>query len=151
SPLGACPACAGTGTIIELDLTQIVPDPSRSIRSGAIACWQVPAYQKHLDELIAAAPALDLIVDVPFRNLTPAQVGVFLEGPPDGRFPGLQKFFRSLEGRANRPERRLFMTPFRREIRCSACQGSRLLPEALAVRIEGLNIADLSAMSIKDL
>ena len=46
SPLGACPVCEGTGRTMELDLGRIVPDPSRSIRSGAIAPWSIPAYQK---------------------------------------------------------------------------------------------------------
>ena len=47
SALGACPVCEGTGRTMELDLGRIVPDPSRTIRSGAIAPWSIPHYQKY--------------------------------------------------------------------------------------------------------
>ncbi len=80
SALGACPVCEGTGRTMELDMARIVPDPSRSIRAGAIAPWSMPAHQKFRDELIALAPKLGLPVDIPFESLAPDQVARLVEG-----------------------------------------------------------------------
>ena len=55
SPLGACPQCEGFGNVIDLDMDLIVPDPNKSIRDGAIAPWNTPAYAHELKELIALA------------------------------------------------------------------------------------------------
>jgi excinuclease ABC subunit A len=136
---------------MELDLSRIVPDPSRTIRSGAIAPWSIPAYQKYRDELIAVAPDLGLTVDVPFKNLDPGQIERLVEGAPDRGFTGLKDFFRGLERRTHRLQNRLFVGRFRRLERCSACRGARLRPEALAVKIAGHDIAALEALTIRDL
>ena len=53
SPLGACPTCEGFGNVAEFDVNRIVPDPSKSIREGAIAPWNTPSYRHELDELLA--------------------------------------------------------------------------------------------------
>ena len=59
SPLGACPNCEGFGNIIGVDMDLVVPDPSKSIREGAIAPWNTPAYAHELEELLALAPDYD--------------------------------------------------------------------------------------------
>jgi excinuclease ABC subunit A len=151
SALGACPVCEGTGRTMELDFGRIVPDPSRSIRSGAIAAWSLPAHQKHVDVLIAVAPELDLPVDVPFEKLSTTQIEQLVEGAPDRGFLGLKGFFRGLEGRTHKLQNRLFVSRYRRLEDCPSCHGSRLRPEALAVKIEGHDIAGLAAMPISDL
>ena len=151
SPLGACPVCEGTGRTMELDMGRIVPDPSRSIRSAAIAPWAVPAHHRYLDELLALAPKLDLPVDIPFNLLSPAQVELLVGGNSDSGFSGLRGFFRDLEARTQRVQNRLFQRRFRRLEDCPACHGARLRPEALAVKIGGRNIAELSAMTVRDL
>jgi excinuclease ABC subunit A len=151
SALGACAVCEGIGRTMELDMGRIVPDPSRSIRSGAIAPWSIPAYQKYRDELIAVAPQLGIPVDVPFQSLSAGQVELLVEGVPDRGFVGLKGFFRGLEGRTHRLQNRLFVSRFRRLEDCPACHGSRLRPEALGVKIEGHDIAGLAAMTMTDL
>src|SRR5262249_8000758 len=70
SPLGACPTCEGFGNVVDLDLALIVPDPEKSIRDGAVAPWNTPAYKHELEELLALAPDYGLPVDVPFRELS---------------------------------------------------------------------------------
>ena len=151
SPLGACPLCEGTGRTMELDLGRIVPDPSRTIRSGAIAPWSVPPHQKYVNELITAAPRLDISVDVPFASLSAAQIERLIDGDSGAGFGGLKGFFRALESHTHRLKDRLFVSRFRRLEDCPACHGARLRPEALAVKIEGQNIAELAAMTIRDL
>jgi excinuclease ABC subunit A len=151
SALGACAVCEGTGRSVELDMGRIVPDPSRSIRSGAIAPWSIPVYHKYLDELIAVASELDIPLDVPFQSLSSGQVERIALGASDRGFAGLKGFFRALEARTHRLQNRLFVSRFRRLEDCPACQGSRLRPEALAVKIEGQDIAGLVAMTINEL
>ena len=58
SPLGACPECEGFGNVIDIDMDLIVPDPRKSLREGAIAPWNTPAYAHELEELIALAGRL---------------------------------------------------------------------------------------------
>jgi excinuclease ABC subunit A len=150
SSFGACPTCEGFGQTLELDIDRIVPDRSRSIAAGAIAPWATPAYQVHLKELIVVAPKLGIPVDRPFRDLTPDQVAVVMHGKPGSSFTGLAGFFRSLERRAYKLAVRAFLSRWRRHCVCPVCQGTRLRPEARAVRIDSLGIAELSAFTIRD-
>ncbi len=55
SPLGACPECEGFGNVIDIDMDLVVPDPRKSLREGAIAPWNTPAYAHELEELVALA------------------------------------------------------------------------------------------------
>ena len=58
SPLGACPECEGFGNVIDIDMDLVVPDPDKSLRDGAIAPWNTPAYAHELKELLALAARL---------------------------------------------------------------------------------------------
>ncbi len=149
-PLGACPTCEGFGRLNELDLDRIVPDPSKSIRQGAIAPWTTPAYGSYLDDLLADAPALGIPVDVPFAGLAPEQVLRIVQGVPGTRVSGLEGFIRALERKSYKLHVRVFLSRWRRYRPCPACLGSRLRPEALAVRLEGRNIAEVSALPVRE-
>ncbi len=149
SAVGACPACEGLGSTIELDMSRIIPDPSRSVRDGAIAPWTTPAHREALEALLGIAPSLGLPVDVPFERLTLAQVQQIVEGVPDAGYGGLDGFFRSLERRSYTGQVRAFLSRWRRVQTCPACHGARLRPEALAVKVGGLDIAAFSAMPIR--
>jgi excinuclease ABC subunit A len=95
--LGACPLCEGSGSTTELDRLRIIPDPSKSIREGAIAPWSSPGYRTCLDELIAEAPAMGLPVDIPFAQLAEADVERLFRGVTGSGFTGLTGFFQTLE------------------------------------------------------
>ncbi len=148
NPLGACPLCEGTGTGIELDLERIVPDQARSLREGAIAPWSTPAHRSRLDELLKWAPELDVPVSVPFRQLAPGQVQTVIEGRPEAGFAGVRGFLERLERKAWKLAVQAFLARWSRQGPCPACHGARLRPEALAVRMGGMNIAEFSALPI---
>ncbi len=150
NPLGACPACEGFGRVIDLDLGRVVPDPSKSIRDGAIAPWTTPAYQEMLQNLLDAAPALGLPTDVPFKRLTPELVALVVEGFPEADFVGLREFFRNLERKSYKLHVRVFLSRWRGYAPCPACRGARLRPEALAVKVGGLDIAALSTRKVRE-
>jgi excinuclease ABC subunit A len=148
SPVGACPACEGFGNIVEVDMARVVPDATKSIREGAIAPWNTPAYEHELEELVALAPRYKIPLDVPFSELTAEQVALVREGVPERKFGGLVGFFNWLERRKYKMHIRVFLSRWRSYYPCSTCGGLRLKPEALAVRIIGKNIAEVSMMEV---
>jgi excinuclease ABC subunit A len=148
-PLGACPECEGFGNVVATDMDRVVPDPSKSIREGAIAPWNSPAYAHELAELLALATDYKLRVDVPFAELTDAERKIIDEGVPEREFGGLQGFFRWLERRKYKMHLRVYLSRWRSYYPCLKCHGARLRPEALAVRVGGKNFADVMRMEIR--
>ncbi|HEX4145501.1 MAG TPA: excinuclease ABC subunit UvrA [Pirellulales bacterium] len=150
SPLGACPTCEGFGNVTGLDIDLIVPDPAKSLAGGAIAPWTTPAYTHELEGLSRLAEARLLSLDVPYRDLSEEQKRLILEGSPEHGFAGLHRFFEGLERRKYKMHVRVFLSRWRSYQPCLACGGARLRPEALAVRIGGLNLAEISRLKIED-
>lgn len=150
NPLGACPNCEGFGNVIDVDMDRVVPDPDKTLRDGAIAPWNTPAYAHELKELLALAKDYQLPVDVPYKELDAEHRRLIREGVPEREFGGLNGFFKWLERRKYKMHLRVFLSRWRSYYPCSDCQGARLKPEALAVRIGGLSVADLSSLKIRD-
>ena len=150
SPLGACPECEGFGNIMDVDMELVVPDPQKSLREGAIAPWNTPAYEHELEELLALAGDYDLPVDVPFAELQPEHLQLIEEGVPQREFGGLRGFFAWLERRKYKMHIRVFLSRWRSYRRCEACRGTRLRPDALARRIAGQTIADICRLKVRD-
>lgn len=150
SPLGACPRCEGFGNVIDVDMELIVPDPRKTLREGAIAPWNTPAYAHELEELLALANDYGLPVDVPFSQLETEQVELITRGVPERNFGGLSGFFAWLERRKYKMHIRVFLSRWRSYRPCPTCGGTRLRPAALATRVGGHNIAEVSAMKIRD-
>ncbi len=148
SPMGACPTCEGFGRVIDLDLDRIVPDPSKTLRDGAIVPWTTPAYRGMLQELLDLGAALGVPPDVPFQHLTDEQRRKVVEGSPARGYAGVRGFFRWLEKKSYKMHVRVFLSRWRSYKTCPDCQGARLRPEALAVQVGGLDIAAVSALKI---
>jgi len=150
SPLGACPTCEGFGNILDIDLDLVVPDRRKSLRQGAIAPWNTPSYAHELQELLALADDYGIPADVPFAELTPAQVQLIREGVPERNFGGLAGFFAWLERRKYKMHLRVFLSRWRSYRTCPACRGDRLSLTALSIEVGGQNIAQVSRMEIRD-
>ena len=149
-PWGACPTCEGFGNIIDVDMDLVVPDPKKSLREGAIAPWNCPAYAHELEELLALAPRYGIPTDLPFCELKPEHLDKIIHGVPERDFGGLDGFFAWLERKKYKMHIRVFLSRWRSARPCPACQGARFRPETLAVRIGGVNIAELMAMKVSD-
>ncbi len=147
-PLGACPECEGAGEVSFRDMDLIVPDRSKSLRDGAVAPWNTPAYKHELEELLELAEDYDLPVDAPFETLTAAQVRIVEEGVPERNFGGLRGFFRWLEKRKYKMHLRVFLSRWRSWRKCAACDGARLRRESLATRLNDANMAEITGMEI---
>ncbi len=148
SPMGACPECEGFGNIIDIDMELIVPNPNKTIREGAIAPWNTPAYEHELQELLALAGDYDLPVDIPFSELKPKHLKLIHDGVKERKFGGLSGFFAWLERRKYKMHLRVFLSRWRSYKPCHVCDGNRLRDEALSVRIGPHNIAEVCQMKI---
>jgi excinuclease ABC subunit A len=149
-PLGACPKCEGFGNIVVTDMSRVVPDTTKSIRQGAIAPWNSPAYAHELEELLALADDYGLPVDVPYTELTDEHRRLIEQGVPERNFGGLVGFFNWLEKRKYKMHLRVFLGRWRSYITCPACNGARLRPEALTVHVGGRNFGDVCRMKVRD-
>jgi excinuclease ABC subunit A len=150
SPLGACPACEGFGSVVETDMDLVVPDKSLSLRQGAVAPWRTPAYAHELEELIVLASDFGIDVDAPYATLPPEVIRLIVEGVPERNFGGLNGFIQWLERRKYKMHLRVFLSRWRSYLPCPACGGDRLRPEALAVKIGGKNFADICRLEVRE-
>ena len=150
SPYGACPACDGLGISMEINPDLVVPDPDLSINQGAIAPWGAPEDRWFFHRLRRVARTYNIDFNLPFNKLTEIQKRAILYGSKDANFegviPNLQRRYRQTQSEAVREWIERFMTART----CPECQGSRLKPQSLAVKIQGKNIAEITAFSIKE-
>jgi len=143
---GACPSCQGFGNLIGLDLNLVIPDPERSLQEGAIEPWTKPQFEWAQQELLAFCRRMKIPTDVPFARLSQQQQDWILQGRGD--FPGVRGFFEWLETKKYKVHVRVFLSKYRGYTTCPKCHGTRLRPEALAVRVGGKTLPDICAMSI---
>jgi excinuclease ABC subunit A len=153
NPFGACPTCHGFGNVIELDMSLVVPDPSKSINQGAIEPWTKPHYRAQLAELKRAARRSQLRLDVPWIDLTDDERRFVIEGddPANGatEYDGVRGFFRWLERKKYKVHIRVFLSRYRGYLACPDCGGARLRLEARDVRVGGRTIDAVSALTVR--
>ncbi|MBC7340448.1 MAG: excinuclease ABC subunit UvrA [Firmicutes bacterium] len=165
SPYGACPECDGLGTSMEID-PDLVLDRSKSLSEGAVVPWfrGNGTYYPQLLEAVAEHFGID--TEVPVKDLPERHVHIILYGAPgerirfryvnpygrvrvhdiyfDGVIANLERRYKEAQTDAQRMEIEEFMS----SRPCSACKGARLRPEALAVKVGGLSVAEVTAMSV---
>jgi excinuclease ABC subunit A len=149
SPLGACPACQGFGRIITIDPDKVVPDPSRTLRNHAVALFATPAGEPLYRRMLREAKRFGVRTDIPWSRLPEKHRRWVWEG--GGSYPGVEGFVEWLESKKYKMHVRIFLSRFRGYVTCPRCQGSRLKPEALRVRVGGKSFHDLQGLPIKDL
>ncbi len=147
-PVGACPECKGFGNVLRYDEFKVIPDKSLSLRQGAIEPWTKPSYTWWEEELEKYAPHYGIDLDKPFEKLSAKERKLVFEGSPD--FEGIDQFFEYLEAKKYKLHIKVFSSRYKGQVRCAACDGTRLKKQALSVTISGLNIAEASRMTIKD-
>ncbi|MFH1453891.1 MAG: excinuclease ABC subunit UvrA [Armatimonadota bacterium] len=158
SPYGACPECTGLGYKIELDPDLVVPDTSLSITEGAIKPWKKPVFDAahhaaatwFWKKLFRLAGTHNIALEKPFGRLTKKQEEILLHGSDDGDFegaiPNLERRYTQTDSEAIRTEIEKYMAYHP----CPSCKGARLKKEALSVKVQNLNISQMTSMSISD-
>jgi excinuclease ABC subunit A len=144
SPFGACETCKGLGSQWSFDPAKVIVDPSRPLLDGGMA---LGGHSYVIHAVTSLANANKLPLNKPFEDLTPKQQQILLEGA--GGRPGiiavLNKFYR--EEFASEAYHDWFMQ-FMSATACPACNGQRLKPSSLAVRVKGATIGELTRLSV---
>jgi len=148
NPFGACPTCHGFGNVIELDLDLVVPDQAKAISEGAIEPWTKPHYRSHLAGLKRVAKQRGIRLDVPWRDLTDEERRLVVDGD-GGDYEGIRGFFQWLERKKYKVHVRVFLSRYRGYLTCPDCGGTRLRREARDVRVGGLSIDTVSALTVR--
>jgi excinuclease ABC subunit A len=151
NPYGACPACGGLGTRLELDPDLVVPDPRKSLAKGALAPWAGRESVYFRQTLSVLARKRRFSLETPWKDLSKATRELVLRGSGedggwDGVLGGLERRYKETTSEDTRLEIERYMS----ERPCPACGGGRLRPESLAVRVGDRAIHQVCALTIKD-
>ena len=150
NPLGACPTCGGYGNVIGIDPDLVVPDKTKTIYEGAIACWRGEKMSQWNDALIYVADKFDFPIHTPFYALSNEQKQLLWIG--NEHFHGLNDFFHELESKQYaKIQYRVMLSRYRGKAICPDCLGKRLRKEAEYVLIGGKSITELCQMPIDSL
>ncbi len=165
NPYGACPVCGGLGSELRVDDSLVVPNPKLALRQGAIAPWAKSSSPYYLQTLEALGRHYKFRLDRPWSELPEGARRVVLHGsgaeeirmayddglrsyevkkPFEGVVANLERRYRETESEWSREEIQRYMTA----TPCEACHGFRLKPEALAVKIDGQHIGEVSLNSV---
>ena len=166
APFGACPECDGLGEKIEVDPDLVVPDKSKTLEEGAIAPWAPDSSKYYYSLLSQFCKAKKIKMNKPFSKLTAKQKETLLYGAGtkqfhfhfendfgskrdvdmafEGVIPNIERRYRDTNSMFNRNILRRYMT----SQECKACHGYRLNPQALAVKIDGMHIGEVSDLPV---
>jgi excinuclease ABC subunit A len=136
SPVGACPRCSGFGHVLELDENLVVPDPSNTLKNGAIDPLSKPSFSEWQKDFFRFCERQGISIGKRYRELTPTQKKVLWEGAAgDSTFPGIRGCFEDLKRYKYKLHVRVFIRRYQNQSLCPECHGARLRPEALCVRV----------------
>ncbi len=171
APFGSCPTCDGLGIKLEVDLDLVVPDPSKTLREGALAPWNPISSNYYPTMLEQAMASFGVDMDTPFEALTEEERDLVLYGSGDREFHfhyvndfgGERNIDIPFEGVVTNVNRRYHetnsdytrnvMRGYMNELTCATCHGYRLNDQALCVHVggeEGPHIGQISELSIAD-
>jgi excinuclease ABC subunit A len=166
NPFGACPACGGLGVEQHIDADLVIPDKERSLRAGAIAPWAKSSSPYYLQTLQALGKHYKFTLDSKWKDLPKRTQESILHGsgddtirfvyddglrsyetkkPFEGVITNLERRWRETESDWAREEMAKYFT----DVPCAACNGYRLKPEALCVKVGALHIGEVADMSVK--
>ncbi len=168
SPFGACPACSGLGTRMEVDPELVVPDPTASLAEGALQPWSAAHVADYFLKLMAAlGDELGFDIDTPWESLPALGRTSLLEGHSTkvhvvtrNRYGRERAYYAQFEGvrpwidrkyrESDSDTTRERLEGYMREVPCPTCRGSRLKPVSVAVTLGGRNIAEVCSLPINE-
>jgi excinuclease ABC subunit A len=167
APQGACPVCTGLGNRLEFDSDLVIPDPSLSFEEGGCVPYN-PDAAWNRSRFEALAKHFKFSLDTPFGDLPKKVMDAILYGTDEAvkiryenregtgrfeyesKFPGILAELKRRYMETQSDGIKQWLERFMSEKHCDACDGKRLRPEALAVTVGGINIHDLSIMSVEE-
>ncbi|MBY0548249.1 MAG: excinuclease ABC subunit UvrA [Candidatus Obscuribacterales bacterium] len=167
SPYGACAACHGLGSTLEVDPGLIVPDESKSLNDGAVHPWQKTGNTYYEQLLQSVAKHFKFNMGTPWQKLTARQKDVILNGTGEDKIKlthdswsgdEVWEYHKPFEGVINNLKRRheesqsdrvkAEIQNYMKEMTCPTCSGARLKPEALAVKVGDISIVDFCKLPV---
>ena len=168
APFGACPECDGLGIKLAVDEDLVIPDRSLTLREGALVPWNPISSQYYPQMLEQFCLSFGIDMDTPFEKLSKEEQQLILHGsngktfhfhyendfggvrdvevPFEGVLNNIYRRYHETNSDFTRDQMRLYMT----ELTCSRCHGYRLNEQALAVKVGGIHLGELSEKSIQD-
>ena len=168
APFGACPECDGLGIKLAVDEDLVIPDRSLTLREGALVPWNPISSQYYPQMLEQFCLSFGIDMDTPFEKLSKEEQHFILHGsngktfhfhyendfggvrdvevPFEGVLNNIYRRYHETNSDFTRDQMRLYMT----ELTCSHCRGYRLNEQALAVKVGGIHLGELSEKSIQD-
>lgn len=167
APFGACETCDGLGSRLAVNKDLVVPNHNKTLAEGAIMPWDSKSSSYYPQLMQQAANAFNVPLDVPFKELTDEQRDIMLNGSDDEafhfhyendfgnvrdvdmKFEGVIKNIKRRYNDTGSDMIRQSMRTYMTELECETCHGKRLNRQALSVKIEGNDIADVTSRSIE--
>jgi excinuclease ABC subunit A len=150
STYGACPECHGLGSTYDFDPAKIINDWSKPLLDGALGPGSASQNLIHQIKIVAAAYGIDL--STPFEELPEKIQNFFLYGEPEKRgktgYLGIFGYLKNAMDESSSETYRDWLMEHMSPTQCPSCHGKRLRPESLAVQVEGMSIADFTAMPV---
>ena len=152
SPYGACPECHGLGSKFDFDPAKVIIDWSKPLFEGGLGPGSASTYLQRTLRIAAVAHGFDL--GTPFEKLSRKAQNLVLHGNPESaggkalHFQGVLGYLESSLEESNSDKYREWLTEYMSPAVCAACQGKRLRPESLAVKIAELSIADFTGLPL---
>jgi excinuclease ABC subunit A len=148
NPYGACPQCEGFGQVLGLDEDLVIPDKRLSVYEGAVACWKGEKMGEWQKEFIRTASKFDFPIHKPVAQLSKQEFDLLWNG--NKQVEGLKAFFEMVNENLYKVQYRIMQARYRGKTICPTCNGTRLKPEALYVKINDTHIAQLLMMPASD-
>jgi len=149
NPFGACPTCEGFSQVLGIDTDLVIPDRRLSVYDGAVAPWKGDKLDWWRQNFVKGAKQFNFPVHKPIADLTDKQIKQLWQGS-DGVM-GINDFFKDVESQLYKVQYRVLLSRYRGRTDCPDCNGFRLRPEALYVKVNDKNIGELCIMPVKDL
>ncbi|MCQ2230002.1 MAG: excinuclease ABC subunit UvrA [Bacteroidales bacterium] len=166
SPQGACPKCKGLGSLVQIDIEKIIPDPKKSIADGGIEPVGKQRNTLVFAQLDAISEKYGFTLKTPIEEISEEAMDTILYGTPERLtlknesglsnnfyppFDGIINYIDHIQESTNSAKEKKWATQFAREVECPECHGQRLNREALHFFIDGKNIADVAKMDMREL
>ena len=152
SPLGACPECGGLGKVIGISEDLVIPDKSKSIYDGAIACWRGEKMGWFKDLIVNNASKYGIDIFTPYCRLSEKSKDFIwnarsVKDDPNS-IVGINEFFEWVDTQKYKIQYKYMLSRFSGKAVCPVCHGSRLKKEALYVKVAGKNINEVLSMTV---
>ena len=149
NPYGSCPECTGFGAVLRYDPDLIVPNAMRCLRDGAVDPWSKPRYEAKRRKLAELAAREGASMEAPWAHLPEEFRHAVMHGARG--FQGVLKFLEELEEKRYKQYIRVFLRQYQSARTCPVCNGAKLRPEALWVRVAGRDIGEISTLPLAEL